>query len=292
MQSDSSVATLKTTAVAIPAPLKPTPNAVNVAIVPEQIVFVDSVPYQDTLIAETPVVSLFTGHELKPVNKNPIEKINLYSGWITVFLLGSVLVVAYLRAAYPKRFIEFFRAVLDIRFAQQLVREEKVLSQRVSVFLTVVFFSSASTFLYFVYGFFHLQIFAGEGLLLFGKIALTILLLFLLRIFIIELSGFVFNAQNEFSFYNFHIFLFNKALGLALIPVLAGLVYVAAFPKEAFIYTGIFLFFISYLARLIRGLIIGMSKQGYNKFYLFFYFCTLEILPVVVLAKIILQHTA
>lgn len=252
----------------------------------------DTIPKQDTVIAETPVVSLFTGHQLKPVNKAPLETTNFYTGWITALLLSCVVIIAYLRASYPKRFTEFFRAVIDMRFASQLVREEKVLSQRVSVFLSVIFLFSSSAFLFLVSNYFNLQLFSGEEILVFGKIALTVFLLFFFRILFSEFTGFVFNAQNEFSFYNFHVFLYNKALGLALIPVLIGIEYIKAFPQSFFIYIGIILFAISYMSRLIRGLNIGLAKQGFNKFYLFFYFCTLEILPAAVLAKIIMKHTA
>ena len=258
----------------------------------ETLVVVDTLPKQDTIIAEVPAVSLFTGHQLKPAHQTPIEKTDFFPGWITVLLLACVLIIVYLRASYPKRFTEFFRAVLDMRFASQLVREEKVLSQRVSVFLTVVFLFSSSSFLFLVSNYFNIQLFSGEGFLVFGKIALAIFLLFTFRILVSELTGFVFNAQNEFSFYNFHVFLFNKALGLALLPLLICLIYATAFPQAVFIYTGIILFAISYVARLFRGLNIGLAKQGFNKFYLFFYFCTLEILPAAVLAKIILRHTA
>lgn len=252
----------------------------------------DSVPAKDTIVAETPAVSLFTQHILQPTAIAPIEKADPYPGWITILLLGCIVVIAYLRAIYPKRFVEFSRALLDMRFASQMVREEKVLSQRVSVFLTFIFFLTASAFLYILTGYFHIQLFEGDSLLLFAKIGICIFLLFISRWAIVELTGFIFKASHEFSFYGFHIFLFNKALGLALIPVLVCLVYVSAIPKEVFIYTGIFLFILSYVARLIRGLNIGLARQGFNKLYLFFYFCTLEILPAVVLAKIILKYTA
>lgn len=285
VQKDSSTDSLKKVAVEKTALAIPKPKQAEQAAA-------DSVSKQDSVFAEIPTVSLFTYHNLRPANLTPIEKTNFYSGWITILLLLSVAMIAYLRASYPKRFTEFFRAVLDMRFASQLVREEKVLSQRVSVFLTLIFFITVSAFLFLLCRYYNLQIFSGNNVLVFSKILLSVFLLFVFRIILVELTGFIFNAQNEFSFYNFHVFLFNKALGFALIPVLLGLLYANTIPQEVFIYAGIILFAISYLTRLIRGLNIGMAKQGFNKFYLFFYFCTLEILPVVVLAKIILKHTA
>lgn len=284
VQKDSSADSLKKAATAKADAPKPKQAEETAAVV-------DTIPKQDTIIAETPVVSLFTSHALKPVNGVPLNKIDSYSGWITVLLLGFAITIAYLKAAYSKRFVEFFRAVLDMRFASQLVREEKVLSQRVSVFLMLIFFLSSSSFIFILNQYFNAQLFSGSDLLVFCKIASTIFLLFILRIIILELTGFIFNAQNEFSFYNFHVFLFNKALGLALIPVLICIVYATALPQSFFIYTGIILFAISYVTRLIRGLNIGLGKQGFNKLYLFFYFCTLEILPAVFLAKVILKHT-
>lgn len=294
VQKDLAADSLKKLSAGKTDSVKPKPKAVKAVPPPEPVATaqIDTLPKKDSLIAEIPVVSLFAGHELKPSNSGPVAKPDYYSDWVTVFLLGSVVLITYLRVAYSKRFFEFFRALLDVRFASQLVREERVLSQRVSVFLMVIFFFSASAFLYYLSVFFNVRVFSGEGFPVFVKTGFSVFVLFIFRVLIIELSGFIFNAQAEFSFYNFHIFLFNKALGLGLIPVLAGLVYADAFPQAVFIYAGIILFFISYLARLIRGLNIGLGKQGFNKFYLFFYFCTLEILPAVILAKIILNHTA
>ncbi len=287
LQQDYSVDSLKKVETAKTVVPKPQPEQTI-----ETVAVIDTIPGPDTIIAEVPHVSLFTGHQLKPVHKDPKGSINFYPGWITILLLCCVVIITYLKASYPKRFTEFFRAVLDMRFASQLVREEKVLSQRVSVFLTIIFLFSASAFLFLVGNYFKLQLFSGEDFFVFGKISLTILLLFALRVFVSELTGFIFNAQTEFSFYNFHVFLYNKALGLALLPILICLIFANAFPQGVFIYTGIILFAISYIARLIRGLNIGLAKQGFNKFYLFFYFCTLEILPAAVLAKIIIIHTA
>ncbi|MGE0634850.1 MAG: DUF4271 domain-containing protein [Bacteroidia bacterium] len=285
VRKDSSSDSLKKSAVVKADIAKPKQAGETAAVI-------DTIPKQDTIIAGVPVVSLFTSHELKPANGIPLSKTDSYSGWITALLLGCAVIIAYLKAAYSKRFVEFFRAVLDMRFASQLVREEKVLSQRVSVFLMLIFFLSSTAFVFILNQYFNAQLFSGNDFLVFCKIGVSIFLLFILRIFILELTGFIFNAQNEFSFYSFHVFLFNKALGLALIPVLVCIVYATALPQTFFIYTGIILFAISYATRLIRGLNIGLGKQGFNKLYLFFYFCTLEILPAVFLAKVILKHTA
>lgn len=245
-----------------------------------------------SLISETPVVSLFTGHELQPKNTTATEKTNYYPSWLGIVLLGCITIIAYLRAAYPKRFAGFFRAMADLRFASELVREEKVLSQRISILLTVIFVFSVSTFFYFLTDYFKVDIFSGSGFLLFVKIAAGIILLMFIRLLAAETVGFIFKAENEFSFYSFQIFLFNHALGVFLIPVLIGFIYVSALPKQVFLYLGMAIFLISYSFRLIRGLNIGLARQGFNKFYLFFYFCTLEFLPAVVLARIILDHRA
>lgn len=285
VQKDSSADSLKKTAFVKMGASKPKQAEETAAVV-------DTITKQDTVIAEVPVISLFTLHELRPVNTAPQSKIDSYSGWITILLLSCAVIIAYLKATYSKRFVEFFRAVLDMRFASQLVREEKVLSQRVSVFLMLIFFFSSATFLLLLNQYFNTQFFSGNNLVVFCKIAASIFLLFFIRVIIFELTGFIFNAQNEFSFYNFHLFLFNKALGLTLLPLLIFMVYAKSSFQGIFIYTGIILFAISYIARLIRGINIGLGKQGFNKLYLFFYFCTLEILPAVFLTKVILRHIA
>ena len=43
------------------------------------------------------------------------------------------------------------------------------------------------------------------------------------------------------------------------------------------------------IIRIIRGMIIILSSANDSKFYLFYYLCTVEIVPILIIAKLILS---
>lgn len=269
----------------------------------ERSVFVNDSVFRNTILVgsfvsdesgthEIPLTSLFTGHELQVHNSAPLKKIVYAPSWITLLLIFCMMLIAYLRAVYPKRFADFFRAVSDIRFASQLVREERAFSNRLSILLLLVFLIATSGFIFQALNYFGITLFEGSSINIFFKIFGSVLLLFIFRMLLHEFTGFLFEAQNELTFYTFNVMVFNMALGIVLLPIIAGIVYADNFPKTFFIYAGLLIVVITYLARLIRGLNIGLSKQGFNRLYLFFYFCALEFLPVLFIAKLIINRGA
>jgi len=59
---------------------------------------------------------------------------------------------------------------------------------------------------------------------------------------------------------------------------------------SVFIYAGYAIIGGFLAVRLIRGLAIGFNSSRVSKFYLFLYLCTLEILPFIVLVKLIMIY--
>lgn len=146
-------------------------------------------------------------------------------------------------------------------------------------------------------GFFLLQWLWPQGLRLTALPAPDLLILiagaglaFGLKHLLLRLLGFIFPIRAQLAQYSFAIRLFSIALGLFLLPVNLLLAFA---PSE--LHTGlIYLMFgavaLAYLLRSLRGLAIAGSKAWSNKFHFLLYICTVEIAPVVVLAKLIINQ--
>ena len=72
--------------------------------------------------------------------------------------------------------------------------------------------------------------------------------------------------------------------GIALLPIVACMAYAHL---ETFFYIGLIIIVLIYFFRISREIIIGFTVINFSVLHLILYLCTLEILPMIVLAKIL-----
>jgi hypothetical protein len=118
-------------------------------------------------------------------------------------------------------------------------------------------------------------------------ISLGIILYFSLKVVVVKLLGFVFEVQPLAKEYNSILFLsyFNGAIFL--LPVLATLAFLPQIQIDYwFVFLSVLLLaFIS--LQFVRACYYTLMTYKLSKFYLFLYFCTLEIGPLVIIIKAI-----
>ena len=123
-------------------------------------------------------------------------------------------------------------------------------------------------------------------LLLIGLVALILLIKHL----ILSLVGYIFPVNKEISLYSFTIMVFWTLIGLFLLPINIIIAYAPALVGKFVIYGAVGAIIAIYLFRAIRGFSIGSKYLMSNTFHFFIYLCTIEILPVVVLLKLIQSY--
>jgi hypothetical protein len=105
-----------------------------------------------------------------------------------------------------------------------------------------------------------------------------------------KVIGYIFNRERMFSAYLYHHFIYNKIAGLAIIPFLFVIPYTKGILQEALIFTGISVIIITQLLRLVRAAIFIINNVVLF-FYLILYLCILEIIPILVVIKVIISLT-
>jgi len=98
------------------------------------------------------------------------------------------------------------------------------------------------------------------------------------------ITGNISGKKEEFHEYLVGIYQSYRYGGLIIFIIVILLLYTRIFPHEVYIFTGIFIFGLMYLLRIMRLLIIFI-KRNISIFYLILYLCALEILPVVISVK-------
>lgn len=234
------------------------------------------------------VVDLFGAHALKPTHSGPVDRLNVSPDWLFPMLLLVAAVFTWLRVFYNKYFTQLFEAVINNNLTNQIVRDENILVQRASVYLSIVFYLVSALFLY------EFSLFRGWGLGGIGTgfarflfFAILISAVYALKFLILKIAGWLFDTERETALYLFNVFLLNNLLGILLLPFIALLAFHGALPVERLFQGALLVIGIVYLYRLFRGFLVGLGTSGFSPLYLFLYLCTLEIAPLLVILRLV-----
>jgi hypothetical protein len=236
------------------------------------------------------VVNLFGAHSLKPVHNGPVDRPNVSPDWLFPVLILVAAVFTWLRVFYNKYFSQLFEAVVNNNLTNQIVRDENILVQRASVYLSIVFYLVAALFLYefSLYRGWELAD-IGSGFPRFLFFAILVSAVYALKFLVLKIAGWLFDLERETALYIFNVFLLNNLLGILLLPLIALLAFHSILPADRLFQAALIIVGLLYVYRLFRGLLVGLGTSGFSPLYLFLYLCTLEIAPLLVLLRLVDQ---
>jgi len=207
----------------------------------------------------------------------PLAKTYINQDVFFILLTLSFLLIAILKANYWKHTKLLLAGVFAQRYANKFLRAENVFTERVNFitfFLMTINFSVILIKLSSITSLFEIS------LLMFA-----VMLFFLLKIVFMRIFGNIFMLRELTKLGIFFSFLFDRALGIFLFPLVVILYFFS------FEITSISLILISSVVTIILMLKlfwlwkIGVKAFGLSHFYIFLYLCTLEIFPLLLLGK-------
>lgn len=211
----------------------------------------------------------------------------LAEDWMFLVLVLSCVVIAYSKSVYPSRFKNMWRSVYNAILLRQMIREESNIPKEYLLHQVNFYILSGLA----LYGLLTLQkitIFGLGGFALFLLCASGIALVYLLKAAGVYIASFVIDGDFSLSEYRYIVFLLNRILSILLLPVVALLVYSPLYLAKSYLIAIGALVLLSYLYRIGKGLVNAL-RSGVGVFYIFFYICTLEILPVIITTKFIMN---
>jgi hypothetical protein len=229
-------------------------------------------------------ISIFSPHKLIPVHPGPVIVNRQSTDWITVLLVSCLFIFAWMQTFYSKRLSQIFRAVAQAHSVNQLEREGNLFSERITLGLGFIYYVVGSIFTF--------QLFSAYGSLPPGMNNLTFTAIIfgslfsyqMLKSTIVYSLGYVFNNKETARAYQLNTLIFNNIIGIVLFPVIIMAFY---WESTIFLNIGVVIASLLLLYSLFRGILTGLANKNYNLFYLFLYLCTLEILPILLLYKVI-----
>ena len=221
--------------------------------------------------------------------QNIIEsKYHYQPSWLLVVIILGVMILGYIYSAFNSKFNTFVKAVFLSRFLVQASREERSLSHPVSLLLSFNFNLISSLLI--------LQIICS-GLLFssgieftlpsFLLINLIILAIYFIKILFLKILSFIIDKLQTISEYIFIIFLVNQFFGIVFLPIVIFIAYSPSSFRTLFIYVGIVMICAAFLIRVGKGISTVLANRQATLFYLILYFCTLEILPLLIGIKLL-----
>jgi hypothetical protein len=196
-----------------------------------------------------------------------------------VFLLG-VLALAWSRYIMPGRLARAAQSAFNIRLMRQVMREESR-TPRENVLFNFIFFSQLALFIFLLCKYWNISVLHASGILLYLLLLAVVLVLYAAKSAGIAIITFIANGDFGLSEYRYHTFLVYRLAGIALVPVNAIIAYSNLALSIHLAWASAIILAVAFIYRLFRGLFTGVNS-GVSPFYIFFYICTLEILPLLV----------
>lgn len=223
------------------------------------------------------------------VSKPPVNKINpsgrqtpVYD-WLTALLLVCLIILAWVKYYNTRRIKQLFKALIARHNVNQLVRDGNLIEERITPGLALVYLTSVAI-IAFQFGSAMLsQLLRLPNPLIFLIIITSLGFLWLLKLMLIRLTGFIFKTKQDTSELVLTNLIFNGGIGIIIFPFV-----VAGFYSANLFFTriAIGILLTGILLRFFRSLVVGFSTQTFSVLYLFTYLCTLEILPVLLIYKV------
>ena len=204
--------------------------------------------------------------------------------WEIMILIMCILMVAFVKGFNKRRFTVLINSFFNSRVIPSHLREENAFSNQVIVVLTIVFVLVIATAVHQVANFW-IPDDSEYTFRLYAQICLFIVLIYIVKFSLLELLAEVFDKYQAIQEYIFNVLLFNSFIGVVLLPFVLSNAVMLKFNK-LFLTISLILAGSAYLYRNWRAVRIGLSYH-FPVYYIFLYLCTLEILPSIVLIKLL-----
>ncbi len=212
----------------------------------------------------------------------PHEAVN----WVTLLLLGILLLYTTVQFLNYHRLGRLFVSFISRAQTRQLIKEGNLFGKGFTLPLQIIAIASLSLLLFYLLSLFKINGFLEPGFKGYAMIFMALTILWIIKVLAIYTSGFLLKTGESSMEYSINMLIYFIVCGLLLTPVLILGIYIN---KDIILYGGSTLWLIIFFLWIIRALSIGLHERNFSILHLFLYLCTFEILPLIVLTKIILE---
>jgi len=224
----------------------------------------------------------------KPENLLAEERIPASKDAMFYILTGLLLFFALIKILFNKYMSNLLGLVFRGSLRQKQIREQLLQTPLPSLFMNIFFVMVAGLYVFFLLQ--HYQTAPGTGfwfLLLYCVLAVA--LVYLVKFLILKFTGWIFNMRDAADTYIFIVFLVNKLLAIFLLPLLIVMTFSLSSWTDilltlSFIMVGGF-----FAYRYMVSFAPVRREVKVSQFHFFMYLCAFEIIPLLLIYKVLLR---
>lgn len=234
----------------------------------------------------------FMTHPFLPMQTKPSFRINElhitpnFDGRFYL-LMGMLFFLAFIKVTFPKYFSNVFELIFQSPVRQKQTREQLQQNNLASLFSNILFIGNASIFV---------SLLAVKNawvdLSFYTCIAYSALGftgLYLFKYLFLWFSGWLFGQTEAIGNYSFIVFLTNKVMGVFLIPAILLLAFSPVAVQDLAYNGAIIIIIILFVYRYLVSFSIIRASLKVSAFHFFLYLCACEVLPMLVLYKLMMD---
>lgn len=235
-----------------------------------------------------PYHTLFSDHLLPKQHLIPLAREGSELIWPSVFFVICLILLVFVKFSAFSKVIKIIQSTFSLQALHQLEREELNPFRFHAMALNLFFMLNLSFLLYKVNSIYKLILVSSYSLSQFFFFFGCTLLVIGLKALVNRLLGHFTNEKKILSEYSVNSLFINQTFGLILFPWII-LMELSPFHPLIFIWVALLVLCSSVLLKWYRGVIMGLVEERLGLLQIFSYFCSLEILPVFVMVKYIIE---
>lgn len=223
----------------------------------------------------------------KPVMMISDERESSSKDELFYLLAGITFYFAFLKITFPKYFQNIFKLLFQSSFFQKHGKEVMSQDNLPSLLFNLLFIISGGLFLTLLS--IHYQWLKMPFWLMLFYASVTLAVIYFGKFLFISFAGWVFNAGEAAKIYNTIIFLVNKIIGIVLIPLLLLFAFSDSFISNDILSICYIVFIILLAYRYLASFNLISGTLKINPIHFFVYLCAVEILPLLIIYKVIIN---
>lgn len=243
--------------------------------------------YQKNLLEPLPYDSLHTVLDKVEVVFQGKKMTRTNPDWLVGVLVIAFFLFATVRLIFNKYLSQLLQATINYSTFSRVLRERYFNLFHASFRLDVIFTMILPLFGYQFLSAFKINLGFTKSYSVYLVCIAMLIGYFTAKKLIYSIIGILTESRHEVQEYLFSITVYNRVLGLFLLPLTAIIAFVPLYQPEPLLFTGLGIIVIFYFLSLMRGAKIFLKKH-FSISYLILYLCTLEFLPLILIYNILL----
>ena len=213
---------------------------------------------------------------------SPMERVthDVLDGWNLIILAAALLLVVINKQLYPRQFRQLLSVPGGVAHTNQLLREWTPTTSFIGFSFTACYIIVVALFLQKAFVIFSSDILKYNGFDVFSTLCAIVAGWVILRHLTLALMGWLFRQKEVVMRQNTVELSISTFCFLVLVVILLVVLYI---PNSIFVWIGIGIIFVAALMKLFLDFNETRLFSKMPTLYIFLYFCTLEIAPLVLL---------